>query len=144
MSLNQPLLIEIVEQSFDVCFKHIVHVLCHNRLANEPHDVMITTFRPKPKGAVEEMWLVDFVQHTCHDVLNQLAFVCGNTQRPLFALDFRNVRTPYLFGYVFEKLHAVNELNELLYPTFSISLFIHTVDTDRFSAFLMLCEHPSD
>ena len=106
--LNQPLLIEIVEESFDVCLEHVVYVLCPNRLVNEPNDIVSATPWPEPKGTVKESWLVDFVQHIRHDVLNQFVFVRGNTQRPLLAIGFRNVRTPHRFGYVLEELHPVH------------------------------------
>ena len=56
----------------------------------------------------------------------------------MLAIGFQNVRTPHRFGYVLEGLHQVHKINELFYQTFFVSLLVHTVDADRFSAFLML------
>ena len=50
--LHQPLLVEIVEETFDVGVEDVVHFALHYRLVDEPHDVMSTALRAKSIRAV--------------------------------------------------------------------------------------------
>lgn len=80
--LHQPLMVEIIEEAFDIGLEYIIHLSPLYCFVNELYDIMCTSSGSKSEGIAHKARFIDFIEYFCHYGLNKLIFIDRYAQRP--------------------------------------------------------------
>lgn len=110
----QPSLVYVSEKALDVCFQYVVDLPAHNGIVDIPHNVMCTTVRSEPVGAVQKPRFIDLRMYVGHNLLHKPVFTGGYSERPLFSVGLRYIDPSHWLRDVFKRLEALNEAKYIL------------------------------
>ena len=133
---HQDLVIDVVEESFDVRFHNPLEVPKHHLLVDESDRVVRASARPESVGTVQKPRLVDITEDVGHDALNQLVLVGGNAERAQFSVALGDVHPSDRLWDVLEGFHAFDQALQVGNQVRTVFLLGDSVDARG------LAQHP--
>jgi hypothetical protein len=91
--LHQPFVVDGAKVTTDVCIKHPAYPFRHDSPIKGIQGIMWTAPRAEPVRKSEKVRLIDPVQHFHHRALDNFVFQRSDSQWPLSAIGFGNVRS---------------------------------------------------
>ena len=82
-----------IEESFDVGVQYPVHRLALDAHREGVQRIVLSPPGPEPIGEAEEVRLVDRIENLHHRALDDLVLQCGDAERALPSVRFRDVGT---------------------------------------------------
>jgi hypothetical protein len=89
--LDQPPVVDGIEESTDICIEHPVHLLPHQPYPERVQSIMRAATWPEAVGEAQEVDLIDLVEHRHHRLLDDLVLQPRDTQRALPPVGLRYI-----------------------------------------------------
>ncbi len=126
--LDQPRMIDVVEEAFEVGIQYPIHPFAGQSHTQRIERLMTAPTRPKAITETEKVLLVNALQHPQHRLLDDLVFQRGDAQRPLAAVGLGHPGSTRRFRSVGPPVKTFVEVRN---PGFHVLLVFvpgHTID----------------
>src|SRR5437899_6885512 len=115
--LDQPTLVEVIEESPNVGIKHVVHLLLQERVRQRIQRLMLAAPRTKPIREAAKVFLVNLVEDGNYGMLDNLVFHSRNSQWTLSSICFLYVHSSRARRSVCSAMHPAVKIDQTIFQS---------------------------